>query len=220
MLNVILFGPPGSGKGTQAENLVQAFGLKQISTGALVRKEIDSGSELGLSLKDATSRGDLVPDAVVTRLLRAELGDRRPDVHGFIFDGYPRTLPQVHELQSLLDESGMAIDTVVELRIPDDKLIERVSGRILCGGCGHTYHETFSPPHAGVCVCGQDAGWIRRPEDNPDALKNRLGRYHTNTREVLSIFARHPQYRIIDAAQPMEAVARSIRSCVNALEAK
>jgi adenylate kinase len=218
MLNVILFGPPGSGKGTQAEGLVNVFGLKQISTGALVRKQIDLGTDVGKSLADLTARGDLVPDDVVTALLRDELSSPRPSIHGFIFDGYPRTLPQVRELQRLLEELHMAVDMVIELRIPDEKLIERVSGRILCAKCGATYHERFSPPPAGLCVCGYDAGWVRRPEDNAEALKKRLERYHTNTREVLSIFARHPHYRIIDATLSMDAVGRSIRNCINALE--
>ncbi|PZR47861.1 MAG: adenylate kinase [Stutzerimonas stutzeri] len=213
MLNIILFGPPGSGKGTQAERLVNQYGLKQISTGALVRKEIDSGSEVGASLALLTASGDLVPDRIVTDLFRVELARGNP--HGYIFDGYPRTTHQVAELQALMDGLSLTVDLVVELRIPDAALVERVSGRFLCKACGNTFHDSFAFPANGVC-CG--AGWTRRPEDNPEALKKRLERYHTNTREVLALFADHPRFRIIDAAHSMEDVARSIRSCVNALE--
>jgi adenylate kinase len=203
-MNVVMIGPPGSGKGTQAERLALARQLKQISTGSLIRREIDRQTVLGNHLLALTARGDLVPDETVTQLLRTELVQQTDNL---IFDGYPRTVVQAITLY----EISAGISHVIELRIPDELLVERIAGRFQCRTCGANYHDIYAMPPNGVC-CG--SGFRRRPEDNPEALKVRLARYHANSRAVLDMYRSHDNFRVIDAAPPMDDVTQAIRDYI------
>jgi len=171
-MNIILFGPPGAGKGTQAKKLVDFYGIPQISTGDILRANVRAETELGLAAKAFMDRGDLVPDEVLIGIIKNRLNE--PDcTKGFILDGYPRTLPQANALGVILEEIEKPIDIILNFEVPDKELVERTSGRLMCK-CGASYHKTFNPPKkAGICdICGAEV--YQRADDTEDAVKNRL----------------------------------------------
>jgi adenylate kinase len=211
MRNIIVFGPPGSGKGTQATLMAERHGLQHISTGELLRREVARGTELGQRLQHAMAVGELVPDEVVTQLVSDLVQTLPRNSGGIILDGYPRTLDQSIALTDILYRAKVDIAHVFELRIPDDMLVERVAGRFSCVKCGAGYHDTFKVPEGDCC----GAGWERRPEDNADALRVRLARYHRNVREVLYQYNTFPYFHVIDAALPMDKVAAQLDVCIS-----
>lgn len=196
MTNIVIFGPPGAGKGTQAATLATRHGFQHVSTGALLRAEIDRGSSLGLAIEAMMASGQLVPDQVVTDLISA-----LPRT-GLILDGYPRTSTQARSLMA-----KMEIDHIWELVISDELLIDRIAGRFSCRACGSVYHDRAAVPPNGVC-CG--AGWTRRPDDREDVLRERLARYHSNVADAIALFTDHPGYRQIDAALPIGEISQII----------
>ncbi|VAW00862.1 Adenylate kinase [hydrothermal vent metagenome] len=187
-MNIILLGPPGAGKGTQAHLLVENRNMIQLSTGDMLREAKDSGTEMGKLVADVMARGDLVTDEIVIGLIREKLlGDK---AGGFIFDGFPRTLAQADALGALLAENGETLDAVVEMQVDDEALVNRITARSTCAKCGEVYNDLSKPPPAdGICSkCGEAAGFTRRADDNEEALRNRLMEYYKKTSPLIGYY--------------------------------
>ncbi len=205
-VNIILFGPPGSGKGTQAQRLV-ARGMQHFSTGEMLRKEITDQTDLGRDLSALIARGDLVPDLIVIKMIEQRLDTER----GIVFDGFPRTVQQAQAFDALMKRANKKIDRIIDLVIPDELLMERICGRFECSNCHTGYHDKHARPViADTCdKCGSN-NFTRRPEDNPESLAIRLERYHTNTERVIAHYADREAYYRINAAFSAESVAEQI----------
>jgi adenylate kinase len=209
-MKLILLGPPGAGKGTQARRLEEQRGLKQLSTGDMLRAAVKSGSELGREVDRIMKAGQLVPDSVVIRMI-AERVDGPDCAKGFILDGFPRTVAQAEALDAMLAERGSRLDAVIELAVEDAALVERISGRFTCGKCGAGYHDKFQRPRlAGVCdVCGA-SDFRRRADDNAQTVAARLQQYHEKTSPILPYYKRKNVFHRVDGMAPVETVARQI----------
>ena len=188
MINIILLGPPGVGKGTQAGLLVKQRAMTQLSTGDMLRAAKDSGSALGNKVADILNSGVLVSDEIVIALIKERL-EAGEDTQGYIFDGFPRTLGQADALGALLDSVGQSLDYVIEMRVDDAILAERITGRFTCGACGAGYHDSFkSPKVAGVCDACGGADFVRREDDTPEALRTRLMAYYKETSPLIGYY--------------------------------
>ncbi|WP_323770784.1 adenylate kinase [Antarctobacter sp.] len=187
-MNIILLGPPGAGKGTQARILEETRGLVQLSTGDMLREAKDSGTEMGKIVADVMARGELVTDEIVIGLIREKL--QTVKAPGFIFDGFPRTLAQADALGDLLAEMGQSLDKVIELRVDDEALVARITARSTCGNCGEVYNDNTKPiPADGVCTsCGEKAEFKRRADDNEDSLRTRLMAYYKQTSPLVGYY--------------------------------
>jgi len=209
MINIILLGPPGAGKGTQARRLVDERDMVQLSTGDMLREAKDSGTEMGNRVAEVMARGELVTDEIVIGLIREKLeGDNRG---GFIFDGFPRTLAQADALGELLDATGKTLDAVVEMRVDDDALVQRITARSTCGNCGEVYNDITKPiPADGKCSnCGATE-FKRRADDNEDSLKQRLMEYYKKTSPLLGYYYAKGNLNPVNGLGEIEEVASEI----------
>ena len=209
MANIILLGPPGAGKGTQAKRLEEARGMVQLSTGDMLKEAIAKGTELGRRVEGIMARGELVTDEVVIGLIEAKMKDGAKG--GFIFDGFPRTLKQADALGELMTRTGTTLDRVIEMQVDDAALVARVTGRFTCGNCGAVYHDVTRPTKiAGTCdVCGS-TNLKRRADDNEETLKTRLMEYYKKTSPLIGYYYAKGQLSAVDGLAEVEAVAGAI----------
>ena len=209
MLNIILLGPPGAGKGTQAARLQAARGMIQLSTGDMLREARASGSPIGEKVKAIMDAGELVSDAIVTALI-AERLDASAD-KGAIFDGFPRTGAQAEALDLLLSERGRKLDHVIELAVDEEELVQRITGRFTCAKCGTGYHDSFRPTQVpGVCdVCGSTE-FKRRPDDNEQTVRTRMEEYRAKTAPILPFYEAKHLVRRVDGMVSVEQVGAEI----------
>lgn len=187
-MNIILLGPPGAGKGTQARFLVEERAMTQLSTGDMLREAKDSGTEMGNVVAGVMARGELVTDEIVIGLIREKLEGEKGG--GFIFDGFPRTLAQADALGELLSDCGETLDAVIEMQVDDEALVARITARSTCGNCGEVYNDNTKPiPADGKCTsCGETAEFKRRADDNEESLKTRLMAYYKQTSPLLGYY--------------------------------
>ncbi len=210
MINIILLGPPGAGKGTQAKRLVDERGMIQLSTGDMLREARSSGTEMGKRVADVMDRGELVTDEIVIGLIREKLTSGSSKA-GYIFDGFPRTLAQADALGLLLRELGQKLDHVIEMRVDDEALVARITGRSTCGNCGEVYHDTNRPiPANGKCATCGGTEFVRRADDNEDALRTRLLAYYKQTSPLIGYYHAKGQLESVNGLGEIETVAREI----------
>ena len=209
MVNIILLGPPGAGKGTQAKRLVDERQMVQLSTGDMLREAKTSGTEMGKRVAAVMDRGDLVTDDIVIGLIAEKLDHPAPG--GFIFDGFPRTLKQADALGDLLATKGQTLDRVVEMQVDDAALVARITGRFTCGKCGEVYHDATRPTaKPGVCDNCGSTDLKRRADDNADALKVRLMEYYKKTSPLIGYYYAKGKLASVDGLAEMDAVAAAV----------
>ncbi|WP_028966603.1 adenylate kinase [Sphingomonas phyllosphaerae] len=218
-MNIILLGPPGAGKGTQAQRLVEHHGMVQLSTGDMLRAAVKAGTPVGLQAKAVMEAGELVSDAIVSALIGERLD--AGTANGAIFDGYPRTAAQADALDLLLDERGQKLDAVIELEVNEDALVERIVGRFTCGNCGTGYHDRFKQPKVeGTCdVCGAHE-FKRRPDDNEETVRTRMAEYRAKTAPIIPIYEARGLVSRVDGMGAMDAVAAEIESILKVAPAQ
>jgi adenylate kinase len=209
VLNIILLGPPGAGKGTQAARLQATRGMMHLSTGDMLREAVAAGTPVGIEAKAVMERGELVSDAIVSALIGERL-DAASD-KGAIFDGFPRTLAQAEALDLLLTERARSLDSVIELVVDEDALVERITGRFSCAKCGTGYHDSFRPTKVlGVCdVCGSTE-FVRRKDDNEQTVRTRMAEYRAKTEPIIPYYEQRGLVRRLDGMAAVEQVAAEI----------
>jgi adenylate kinase len=209
-MNIILLGPPGAGKGTQAKRLEDRYGLVQLSTGDMLRALVASGAPLGQQAKEIMEAGQLMPDDLMIQMISDRI-DQPDCAKGFILDGFPRTVPQAEALDRMLSGKGMKLDHVVEMRVDADALTERITGRYTCAKCGKGYHDKFEKPKVeGVCdVCGSTE-FTRRADDNEETVHNRLAAYHRQTAPILPYYRERGILKTVEGMDDIDDVTRNI----------
>lgn len=213
-MNIILLGPPGAGKGTQAKILVDERGMIQLSTGDMLREAKTSGTEMGHRVAEVMNRGQLVTDEIVIGLIEEKMAGATGG--GFIFDGFPRTLAQADALGAMLARHGEKLDAVIEMRVDDAALVARITGRFTCATCGAVYHDQTKPTaKAGVCdVCG-GTHFLRRADDNADALKQRLMEYYKKTSPLIGYYYAKGSLEVVDGLADIGAVSAAVRKVLD-----
>jgi len=212
MMNLILLGPPGAGKGTQAKTIAAKHGLIQLSTGDMLRAAVQAGSPIGRKAKAIMDRGELVSDDIVIEIIAARLGQADCKA-GVIFDGFPRTLAQASALDGVLKRKRLKLDAVIELKVNDDQLVERIAGRFTCTACGAGYHDRFKPPQTpGKCdACGGTA-FLRRPDDTAETVRRRLMVYYRETSPLVGYYYCKGNLRSVDGMGSIADVAVAIEA--------
>ena len=214
-MNIILLGPPGAGKGTQARRLVDERGMVQLSTGDMLRAARTSGTDMGRRVADVMDRGELVTDEIVIGLIREQLTSDQ-SANGYIFDGFPRTLAQADALGNLLAELGKNLVHVIEMKVDDNILVARITARSTCANCGEVYNDDTKPiPDNGVCTsCGQKAEFVRRADDNEDSLKTRLLAYYKQTSPLVGYYYARGDLSSVDGLASMDQVENQIKKAL------
>ena len=208
-MKIIMLGAPGAGKGTQAKKLAEKYSIPHISTGDIFRANIKNGTELGKKAKTYMDMGALVPDVLVVDLVVDRF--KNPDcANGYVLDGFPRTIPQAEALNTALNEIGETVDFAINVEVPDENIINRMSGRRACVGCGATYHIKYNPPKVeGVCdICGEKL--ILRDDDKPETVKNRLSVYHAQTQPLIDFYYNKDVLAEVDGTKDMDDVFNAI----------
>jgi len=218
-MNLILLGPPGAGKGTQAEALTKKFGLVQLSTGEMLRQAVKAGSPIGLEASAIMEAGGLVPDKIVIQIVAERIA--APDcAKGFILDGFPRTLKQAAALDELLAAQHKKIDSVIEIKVDDKVLIDRIAGRYMCANCGAGYHDTSCKPKVeGVCDRCGSKGFVRRADDNAETVKNRLMAYYRETAPLIGYYFAKGKLKTVDGMAAISEVSHQIDEILGAVTA-
>ena len=209
-MNLMLLGAPGAGKGTQAKRLEDHYGLVQLSTGDMLRREIAAGSELGKRAKSYMDAGKLVPDALIIDIIDRRLGD--PDcTKGVILDGFPRTVPQAEALDRMMRQRGLKMDHVIELKVDDEIIVDRIAGRYACAKCGVGYHDRFQKPKvAGVCDACGGKEFVRRSDDKPEVVRERLTAFNRDTAPIIDYYRKKGLLETVDGMAPIDAVTQEL----------
>jgi adenylate kinase len=219
-MNLVLLGPPGAGKGTQAKLLEESRSLVKLSTGDMLRAAVEAGTELGRTAGAIMERGELVPDDLVIKLI-AERMDRGGVGNGYILDGFPRTIAQAEALDALLKQRGKTLDRVVVMEVDDEALVERIAGRFACGYCGEGYHDLYKLPKVeGVCDRCGSSGFVRRKDDNEEVVRARLKAYHAQTEPLIDYYRRQGKVSAVDGMADIPAVAKEIELALAGESAK
>jgi adenylate kinase len=219
-MNLVLLGPPGAGKGTQAKLLEESRSLVKLSTGDMLRAAVEAGTELGRTAGAIMERGELVPDDLVIKLI-AERMDRGGVGSGYILDGFPRTIAQAEALDALLKQRGKTLDRVVVMEVDDEALVERIAGRFACGFCGEGYHDLYKLPKVqGVCDRCGSSGFVRRKDDNEEVVRARLKAYHAQTEPLIDYYRRQGKVSAVDGMADIPAVAKEIELALAGESAK
>jgi adenylate kinase len=214
-MNLVLLGPPGAGKGTQAKLLEDSRSLVKLSTGDMLRAAVAAGTELGRKAGDIMERGQLVPDELVIKLI-AERMDEGGAGQGYILDGFPRTIAQAEALDRLLTERGKKLDVVIVMGVDDEALVERITGRFVCADCGEGYHDLYKLPKvAGVCDRCGSTQFVRRKDDNEAVVRSRLKAYHAQTEPLIDYYDRQGKVRTVDGMADIETVQKEIAAALD-----
>jgi adenylate kinase len=217
-MNLILLGPPGAGKGTQAKILEEKFGLKQLSTGDMLRQAIAKGTEVGLQAKAIMDRGDLVSDDVIIGIVSDRMD--QPDIkNGVVFDGFPRTTAQAEALDKMLKGRNAKLEAVIEIKVDDEALVQRISGRYTCKSCGKGYHDQFEKPkQAGICDNCGGAEFVRRPDDNAKTVRDRLQVYNRQTAPLVTYYQDKGNLHVIDGMAEIGAVTARMAAVLHSVK--
>lgn len=214
-MNLVLLGPPGAGKGTQAVRIARECNLSHLSSGDILREERKSKTELGQAAQEYMDRGDLVPDNLIIEMMMDRIANLR-GFDGFLLDGFPRTRVQSEGLDSRLKAAGESLDAVISIEVDEDRLVERLTGRLYCPSCGRTYHLTFSPPaRAGICDHCGDA-LIRRKDDSPEVVRQRLATYKEQTRPLVAYYGDRGLLRTVSGVGEIDTVTQRIKEACQA----
>ncbi|MFA9399774.1 MAG: adenylate kinase [Acidobacteriota bacterium] len=215
-LNLILLGPPGSGKGTQGERLQEDLELPYYATGDILRDAVKAGTEVGLAAREYMDRGDLVPDEVIISVIAEQIEDHDAD-RGFILDGFPRTVPQARALDNELDGLGRQLEAVILIEVSDEDIMRRLTGRRVCSEGGHIYHLDFNPPRTeGICdIDGSEL--IVRDDDTPEVVRHRLDQYHDKTAPLVDFYEKQALLNRVDGSSDPDRVGESIRALISTL---
>lgn len=214
-MNLILLGPPGAGKGTQAQLLQERRGLVQLSTGDMLRAAVKAGTPVGRAADVVMKRGELVSDEIVVGIISERI-DQPDCVRGFILDGFPRTLAQAEALDRMLAAKNMKLDAVIEMKVDDAALVDRITGRFTCGTCGAGYHDRFKPTKVqGICDNCGGRNFVRRADDKAETVKSRLSAYHGQTAPLLPYYRARGNLRQVDGMAEMAEVTRQIEAVLD-----
>ena len=208
MSSIVLFGPPGAGKGTQAQRITEHTGLPQISTGDMLRAAVKAGTAVGLEAKGYMDRGELVPDDVILALIKDRIQEDDA-ANGVMFDGFPRTVPQATALAEMTQ-----ISHVLSIEVPDERIVERICGRLTCGNCGTVYHDSFNPVPEGGCACG-DYHEKRRADDNESTVLNRLSTYHEQTSPLAAWYEAQGLFHRVNGDRAIDDITHDLLAVLN-----